>query len=162
MKDYISNNEALDLAASTVYKRLHTLSEANPTLIPVSSILLSKLFANRLSQVTLWNCEPCSSWGSICYSRMTIQLCWKILQDFRKLETMPQKLPTTTWIGMWSLRRLTPNGWKNIGKWCRNSRPEYLELFSCHVWDPFKFIIDHNMPHVLPWPWRYRQRSWSP
>ena len=52
MKDYISNNEALDLAASTVYKRLHTLSEANPSLIPVSSILLSKLFANRLSQVT--------------------------------------------------------------------------------------------------------------
>ena len=52
VKDYISNNEALDLAASTVYKRLHTLSEANPSLIPVSSILLSKLFANRLSQVT--------------------------------------------------------------------------------------------------------------
>ena len=53
MKDYISNNEALDKAASTVYKRLHTLSEANPILIPVSSIFISKLFANRLSQVTL-------------------------------------------------------------------------------------------------------------
>ena len=44
MKDYISNNEALDLAASTVYKRLHTLSEANPSLIPVSSIFIHFYF----------------------------------------------------------------------------------------------------------------------
>ena len=47
MKDYISDNEALGKAASIVYKRPHSLSEANPILVPISSILLPKLFAKQ-------------------------------------------------------------------------------------------------------------------